>query len=214
VFETVQSGYGLPESGSVTTLYNESDQATEVQIRDDKGSVVSRVIRTYGTNGQPSEEKQILENLAPMFLDRLPTEERAKFGPARIKAMNKGLITMMGGGGGTSYTYDAQNRITETHLRILFFETVTTIAYNDHGDIAEERRTSISREPKRGSFSIDENGDLIPTQEASETPGPPEPLPEETHYTYQYDSYGNWTERTLTRSDGFSLATRRHLTCY
>jgi len=124
----------------------------------------------------------------------------------------------MGGGGGTSYTYDAQNRIRERHLRILFFETVTTIAYNDHGDIVEERTTSIrdSTGPGRGPFSIDDNGNLIPTQEASEAPAPPEPLPatSEVRYTYQYDSYGNWTERTLTRSDGFSLATRRQLTYY
>jgi YD repeat-containing protein len=183
-----------------------------VQIRDDKGTVVSRVIRTYGANGQPSEEKEILENLAPMFLDKLPV--RAQLSPARIKAMNKGLITMMGGGGGTSYTYDAQNRIRERHLRILFFETVTTIAYNDRGDIAEERRTSISK-PKPGPFSIDENGNLIPTQEASEAPAQPDlPTQPETRYTYQYDSYGNWTERTITRSDGFSLATRRQLTYY
>ena len=42
---------------------------------------------------------------------------------------------------------------------------------------------------------MEENGTLVPSEPASEVPasaGVPEDS--EIHYTYQYDSYGNWTE--------------------
>jgi len=49
------------------------------------------------------------------------------------------------------------------------------------------------------AFSVDENGTLIPDKRATEPTELPEWLREqEIRYAYQYDSYGNWTQQTVS----------------
>jgi YD repeat-containing protein len=195
-------GVGLPQGGSFTTLYDEQERPSEVQIRDAKGTIVYRAVRSYGDNGQPNEEKMILENPALTFVEKSPAEERSQLDAARLKALNKAIATLMGGSDGvqTLYTYDEQRRMTGRHTRKMGFDVVTSIEYNDHGDIADERSTSkyISSVPVGVVFSVDEDGNLVPKEPepgASRPPQAPEVEPSQVRYEYQYDSYGNWTER-------------------
>ena len=179
---------------------------------------MSRVVRTYGTNGQPSAEKAVWESPAHLFLDQFSGEERAQLDPAQMQVLNKGLNTLIGGSGGeTSYAYDAQDRVRERRERSMLFEMVTTVAYKDSGDVAEERTTysRSSSVPVGVVFSVDENGNLVPNKPTSDWPPQPDlPKPSAVHYRYQYDSYGNWTEKATTHSEGFSFTTRRELTYY
>src|SRR6185503_5391471 len=51
---------------SATTLHDEFDRPTEVEVRNAAGDLVGRTLRTYDTQGNVTEEKQVLDNLAMM----------------------------------------------------------------------------------------------------------------------------------------------------
>lgn len=200
-WDAAQIGFGVPLGGSVTTIYDQNDQPTEAQILDAQGQIVSRIFRTYGVNGQLSEEKPTFENLAPALLERIPAEQRDQVSPEQIKAMSKVMASMMAGKvpAGTTYTYDPQNRLTNTRERNMMFEKSTTITYNEQGDKAEEHTTFTENSvvPVGVPLSVDEEGNLTPSGSAAQTPPPPIPFPEAsvTRYEYQYDSYGNWAQQ-------------------
>ena len=64
----------LPGGGTATTIYDEHDRATEVQVRDASGEIVNRAVRTYDAQGHVLEEKQIQDDPVTMF----PAEVRAQ----------------------------------------------------------------------------------------------------------------------------------------
>jgi hypothetical protein len=82
-----------------------------------------------------------------------------------------------------SYAYDDEGRVIRSRMHIGSFREETIITYNEHGDTA--------------GMVIDRRGSLDPifnyyfNNEHSEVP-----------YLYQYDSHGNWTERTSTLNVG------------
>jgi len=216
-WDTVQRGFGIPMGGSVVTIYDENDRATQAEIQDARGQTVKRIIRTYNEDGQVSEDKPAWVNPEPLLLDQLPAEQRDQVNPVQMKA----LFSVLGGNepGGTSYDYDSQHRLTSTHERMMFFEKTRTVAYNEHGEEAEERTTFAvnSRVPIGVPFSISEDGDIVPSERAAGTPSPPSPpLPAENliRYDYQYDSHGNWTQQTANIADGGSSVRNRTLTYY
>jgi hypothetical protein len=95
----------------------------------------------------------------------------------------------------------------------------TTIAYNDQGDIIEQRETSArgsSSLPVGVPFHQDEAGNLVPDKPQSEWPAQPDLLPRSTliRYIYKYDSQGNWTEQTVILGDGPTSTSHRKLTYY
>jgi hypothetical protein len=73
-FEVADCAPNLPGGGSATTIYDEHDRATEVQVRDASGEMVNRAVRTYDPQGHVIEEKQNLDNPETM----IPAELRAK----------------------------------------------------------------------------------------------------------------------------------------
>ncbi len=198
-----QSGFGVPAGGSVITFYDQNDQPTEAQILDAERQIVSRILRTYGANGQLSEEKPTFENLAPAMLERMPAEQRDQMSPDQIKALSEQMAFMMAGKvpAGTTYSYDSQNRLIASRERNMIFDKSTDITYNEQGDKAELRTTYAGNSviPVGVEFSIGEEGALIPTKSAAkQLPQPSLPEPEVINYVYQYDGYGNWTQQTAT----------------
>jgi YD repeat-containing protein len=217
-WDAAEAGFGVFAGGSVISIYDENDRPTEAQIRDAKGNVASRVVRTYNANGQISEERATLENPALMFLDRHP-EEGPHLNPAQFEALNKGLGKLLGGQAqaGTLYTYDAQNRVTKIQEHTFIFEKTTTIIYNDQGDRVVEQETfaTNSAVPVGQSFSIDDDGNLVPSDPTSKPQAMLEfPKQSEVRYAYQYDSYNNWTEQTASRADTPPSVRRRKITYY
>ena len=58
-------------------------------------------------------------------------------------------------------------------------------------------------------FHVDDSGNPVPSKPPSEWP-PALRVPDQfAHYTYQYDSYGNWIEQTVTHSLGWVHTTHR-----
>jgi hypothetical protein len=139
--------------------------------------------------------------------------------PDEIRAQLKNVFSALGESK-KSYTYNSQGRITEAVLSYGVFpgNVSRTYTYNDHGDVAVERTTfakSSSGLPTGVTFHSDDNGNLIPDKPPSEWPPQPDlPEPSEVHYTYQYDSYGNWTDKTVTYGEESTFKTQRELTYY
>jgi YD repeat-containing protein len=199
-------GVGVPVGGNIITIYNDKDLPTEAQLRDSQGRIVTRIVRTYDLNGRISEENQIQENPALMFVATSGIEGQPQPTAAQLEAMNKAMKQMMGGrnGTGTSYAYDDQGRITEIHERNFAFDKVTKTSYNEHGDKSAQVETMAnnSTAPAGVAFSMREDGTIVQSDPAAK----PTEFPVEmfdghkVQYAYQYDSYGNWTQQTVNHS--------------
>ena len=216
-------GAGVPIGGSIVSIYDGHDQPTEARVLDPAGQTVTRFVRTFDANGRVVEENQEQENPGLMFAKMFSAEEQAKLDDKGMEALNKGAKAMLSGlrGSGSSYSYDAHGRIVESRERNFAFEKITTILYNAQGDKSEER-TAITNNwvfPVDVSFSIDENGNLVFEQsQAGESSSAGLPSGDsKLHYSYQYDSYGNWVEQTVnhgSRADEPLSVNRRKLTYY
>jgi YD repeat-containing protein len=116
------------------------------------------------------------------------------------------------------YSYDSQGRLTKVTETNFVFEKTTTLSYNEHGDISQEVEVSADNAalPVGVSYSIDGEGKLIPSQFDAEPPPTFVPERSNVRYGYQYDSFGNWTERIATgRSDSAApLNVRRRTITY
>ena len=66
-FEAAETPPNLPGGGTSSTIYDEHDRATEIQVRDSDGALVYRALRTYDAEGHISEETQVHDDLMKMF---------------------------------------------------------------------------------------------------------------------------------------------------
>jgi hypothetical protein len=199
-FEAADHAPNLPGGGTATTLYDEQDRPTEVQVRNKTGEVVNRAVRTYDAQGHVAEEQQILDKPELLF----PPEHIAKMieesGVPEAELMQElrtKLTDFMSGQPGPSsisYRYDTQGRRIHTSRR--FFNRYDEIdtTYDDHGDVESEIERS-TRPDSSPSFY-------------------------EVLHSYTYDQHGNWTEqqsshRSSPDADFQALApTKRSLNYY
>jgi hypothetical protein len=129
--------------------------------------------------------------------------------------MSKGFAALSKEPPKTTYRYDDEGRLTRMLQRSMAFEVLTTIRYNEKGDRIEERK-KYRDNSKFGvgvPISFDSQGEPVPQTETK-----PEnrilPPDEIVKHSYQYDQYGNWTERVASVTDQPSRVTRRTLTYY
>ncbi len=209
-FEVADRAPNLPGGGSATTIFDEHDRATEVQVRDAGGELVNRALRSYDAQGHVKQEKLIWESPEKMFppeamarileqsglsLDQLQQELRAQF----TKLMNG-----QSGPYSVSNNYDTEGRINHANRRVFNHEEEIETTYNEHGDVSSEitRSTRLVGEPD-------------PTSPA---PGPPSYS--EVRYSYKYDPRENWVEQEISSRSSpdaafqSSTVTKRTLTYY
>lgn len=203
-WEGTDLGFPIHLGGTVTTLYNEQGVAMGAEFRDTEGKLLGHIVRKFDAEGRIVAEQQFADAprdfMLPDFM--LPEEIRSNLNPEQIKAMGAavGALAASMENRVNSYSYDAQGRITERHRSGgPFGDEVTITKYNDHGDKASERTTTVMNPEAGRQYTVSEAGTMIPVGD----PHPPEPpAVYETQYTYQYDAYGNWTELTTAgRSD-------------
>jgi len=187
-WEGTELGFVPSPGGKITTMYNENGIATGAQFYDAMGNLVGHIVRKFDPEGRVIEEEQAAD--APQ--ENLPEELRSKLNAEQMKSVG----TLMAGAQNTaiSYSYDAQDRVTGRHRSGGFFgQQVTVTTYNDHGDKASERETTVMS-PDTGPWRLTDAGAFIP--EGKQNPAQP-PMTSETQYTYQYDQNGNWIEQTI-----------------
>ena len=194
-WEGTDLGFATYLGGTVTTSYNDQGVATGAEFRDAAGKLLGHIVRKFDAEGRIVAEQQFAD--APH--DLMLTEEiRSKFNPEQLKAVGTFAAGMQNRI--NSYSYDSQGRVTERRRSGgPFGEEVTITTYNDHGDKASEKTTTV-RNPETGrQYSLNDAGAMIPVGQPN--PAQP-PTVYEAQYTYQCDTYGNWTEQaTAGRSE-------------
>jgi YD repeat-containing protein len=210
-WEGTDLGFAPYPGGTLTTSYNQQGVATGAELRDADGTLVGHIVRKFDAEDRVIAEQQTAD--APHV--NLPEEIRSKLNPEQMKSIGAMIAGMQNSA--ISYSYDAQRRVTERHRSGgALGDQVTITTYNDHGDKASERETTVMR-PDTGPWNLTDAGAFVPAGK----PNPPQPpLTSETQYPYQYDQHGNWTEQTIvSRSqpdEAFRPGTviRRKLTYY
>lgn len=179
-FEEAGRAQSLPDGGSAVTLYDEHDRPTEIQNRNANGETMSRTLRVYDDQGRIVEEKQTVDDPLKM----IPAGEQKKIlasGSVSPQEFRDKVAEFLGGSEmwSTKYLYDAQGRRSNM-IRKLFnhMEERVDTAYNEHGDIAKE----VSQSTTSGTGNPEADG----TRSS------------ETIYSYEYDSYENWTVKKIS----------------
>ena len=179
-FESLDRAPNLPGGGSATTIYDEHDRPSEVQVRDGQGELVSRAVRTYDAQGRILEEKQILENVTSMF----PPEARAKLlektglSAEQLRQQLHAEMSTLTGGESTysmAYRYDSAGHPIHTSRKVFNRQEEIETTYNEYGDKESEITTT--------------------TLVGGENDGHPANSYSAVRYSYVYDQQGNWTEQ-------------------
>jgi YD repeat-containing protein len=186
--ENVDLFVAPPPGGSVKTSFNGRDQPVEAQVYGPNGDLLKRLTRTYDSKGRVEESSLVIDKpdsiLSPGAVKRIAAE------PGGAEELEKELARFLGDQRvlvRSSYVYDDQGRVTEKRIRFgPSGETITRFIYNDQGDEVEEITTNF-REMRPNEA---EGGKL-----SSDTPDSSSPVESRTHFSYQYDSFGNWTEK-------------------
>jgi len=188
MFEATEEGFCLNYGGSVTTRYNDDDQPIESLVQDAHGELLTRIVHNYA-NCLLISETLVREafGLPDEFQEQLSEEQRRTFRATMKDAFSRlDFFKDME----RSYVYDDAGQIIKRQMRMGNLRQDTTITYNEHGDEAET--------------VMIQSGPLFP-----EMP-PHDDERFEVRYLYQYDSRGNWIEKTRNGSS----TTRRQLTYY
>jgi YD repeat-containing protein len=172
-----------PAGGMVKTLYNELDQIYESLIYGPNGDLLKRLTRAYDPKGRVIESSLFIESLdsflSPEVRKRLAAE------PGAFEKAQQEIAEFLGDQGllaRSSYVYDDHGRIIEKHVHVGPTKEITRITYNDQGDKAEEFETTS--DPARSSGQS------------------------EARFSYQYDDFGNWIERTISSPSTANLSSR------
>ena len=161
-----------PDGGWVITPFNESGQPIESRVYGTDGELITRLNRSYDKKRRVVESAYMVESLESLREMLRETRAGLRSNPEGLEAQLAQVLGDRNVMYQVSYVYDDQARVSEKHYDSGRSEnTITKITYNDHGDEAEEIRT---------------------------TSHPPKPSEEfDTRFEYQYDSFGNWTERVM-----------------
>ncbi len=200
MFEMAEEGNDLNGGGTVTTRYNDDDQPAESLVRDAHGVLITRITHNYA-NGRLVSETLVKENLdlPKEFLEQPSGERLSEQQERAMRAQMKELLSQHGlDTMERSYVYDNDGRVSRVTMQMGNIRTETSTSYNERGDEAVTVRN--------------QSGSL------GEPPDSPKPAHidsdrSEVRYFYEYDSHGNWTEKTDKTVHG-SSETHRKLTYY
>lgn len=166
----------------------DSQQSDETIWYDIKHRFLRRVTFTRDSSGKLLKEDIHLDESSFGGFGQASPEEREALMAAMTKLLGADRVMAS-----TSYVYDNLGRTIERRIQIASLgDDRTTYQYDDHGNPVEEVRVNTQRE-----MQSDESGNSHLINETSQT--------NRIHYDYQYDAYGNWTERIVSsRSDNSS----------
>jgi YD repeat-containing protein len=192
-----------PDGGLIRTSFNDRGQAIESQVYDLDGELTRRLTETYDAAGRAIEFSVI--DMKSVFL--WPEGHNLlKANPAAYEDVKYGLAERL------SYSYDDEGRVVEKRDYQGWYQktTVTKITYNDHGDEAQTIETTYDGDLNQPQTA---DGTGLSREEPDSRPAAPEP--NVVRLNYQYDSFGNWIERTvnsLHSADEIRISTVTHRT--
>jgi hypothetical protein len=187
VWEGGELSLGAMSKGSIVTVFDDKGLPIEGQSRDAEGKIVTRIIRSYDANGHATGDRLIPVNTT----GAVPAELAAQLNPEQLKTVGA-FIGSQFSKGETTLKYDSDGRLVEKRRSLpVLGDQITTIAYNDHGDISLERTAQQLSAQAGIEYGLTEDGKMVPTSK----PTTQQPSVSEVRYEYDYDSHGNWTSK-------------------
>jgi hypothetical protein len=171
-FEFAEAGGSLSEGGTVTTRYNENDQPIESLVRNSGGELLTKINHNY-TNG-----RLISETLVIVREHERLRQMRAAFRQLQGLRTFPPLPPVE-----RSYIYDADDRVIRRLTQAGNSKEDESKMYNFKED---ESKTYNAQGDEDWTLTIRSGSDDVRS---------------EFRYLYQYDSHGNWTERTKINTD-------------
>jgi hypothetical protein len=186
MLEVTEGGGSLSGGGSVTTRYNHYDQPIESLVRNANGELLTKIDHNY-TNGRLISETLVI--VRENFEATRQMQERFSNGQewANIAKRRAFLGQLQGLRMERSYVY-GDDRVIRRLTQMGNFKQDDSMTYNEQGDEAWTVMIRNGVDDERSEF----------------------------RYLYQYDSHGNWTERTKINTDqpGDPSTQRRTLAYY
>jgi len=169
--ERIADGFVPDGGGTVTTHYNDDDQPIKSLVRDANEELLTQIFHNY-PNGRLISEALVI--VRENFEATSQMLERFSDEPARanIAKIRAFLGQLQGLRMERSYAYD-DDRVIRRLTQMGNFKQDDSMTYNEQGD---EAWTVMIRRGVGNERS-------------------------EFRYLYQYDSHGNWTERTKINTD-------------
>ena len=180
--EGSDSAYSAPGATSSTTAYDEHGRPSDVRFHDANQALVCQVMFSRDEYGRVLSERMEFTGpaglLGTAFGNNVPADERASLMELLETAFDDGTFSL------ATYAYDEKGRRTETIRRMgKLSEERVSVRYDDFDNPIEEVRVDVNREVRvdDGAVKSEESPSQI----------------QHVRFEYQYDSYGNWTERIV-----------------
>ncbi len=202
------SEIAYPANGAtrMTTIYDQSDRPAEVHFHDASDQLIQRIFITRDEAGRLSTEEMRQRGQVPFPGLEEKLESSSPEDRARLRAALSKLMCPADAFSKTTYTYDEKGRLQERNTSLLSLGGHrTTFQYDEHDNPIETTTREDSREK-----GIDEHGELRIIERSFQK--------QHIRFQYQYDAWGNWTERIvlcrLGAKDDFQRANieRREIT--
>jgi hypothetical protein len=180
--EGTDAAYSAPGATTSTTTYDDSERPSEVNFHDANNAMVCRVVFSRDEHGRVQSERMQFDRQATFFgqaIDvNVPTDERASLATLLSTVFEDHTFSL------ATYAYDEKGRRIETVRRMgQLSEERMTCRYDDYDNPVEQVTVHLSRDMKieDGAVKIEERPSHV----------------QHIRFEYQYDAYGNWTERVV-----------------
>jgi hypothetical protein len=180
--EGTDVAYSAPGATTSTTTYDEHDRPSEVAFHGANDALVSRVVFSRNRDGRVLSERMEFAGpgglLGPAFDADVPTDERASLMELLKTVFEDHTFSL------ATYVYDEKGRRIERVRRMgKLFEERVTVRYDDFNSPVEEVRVHVGRDMRMDDGAV----------KSEERPS----HVQHVRFGYQYDAYGNWTERIV-----------------
>jgi hypothetical protein len=174
--------YSAPGATTSTTIYDVHDRPSEATFHDANHALVSRVVFSRDDEGRLLSERMEFagpRGLLGLAMDaNMPTDERASLMELLRTVFEDHTFSH------ATYAYDDKGRRIETARRMgALSEERVTVGYDDFNNPVEEVRSDVRREMRM------DDGVVKSEEKPSHV--------QHVRFEYQYDAYGNWTERIV-----------------
>lgn len=192
--EGTDAAYPAPGATTNTTTYDERELPSEVSFHDANRALVCRVVFSRDRDGRVQSERLQFDRPGTLFgqaVDvNVPTDERESLAELLTAAFEDLTFSL------ATYAYDEKGRRRERVRRIgQLSEERVTFRYDDYDNPVEQVTVDLSRDMR-----IDEGAVKIEDRPAQV---------QHIRFEYQYDAYGNWTERVVWQRIGPNTDERR-----
>lgn len=186
--EGTEVAYGAPGATTNTITYDDHELPLEASFHDANHALVRRIVFSRDRDGRLLSEVVQFEAAGTLFgpaieVDNLPAEERAQFAELMTAAFGDRTFSM------ATYAYDEKGRLIERVRRMgQLSEERATFHYDDQDNPVEEVSEDLSRGMRIADGVVKIEDEQARVQHA--------------RFDYQYDAYGNWTERVAWQRIG------------